>query len=243
MNINNKKYRFQFKQFGINDSDCAMKVGTDGVLLGAWADFSSSHNIIDVGSGSGLISLMAAQRSKASITGIEIDSKASQQSIININESPWYNRISIINADFIKWAGNSNLHHQFDHIVSNPPFFNNGPSAPSLLRATARHGNSLGYEQLIQSSKLLMSDNAKLSFISPFERKDDIIFYCDLAKLYISKLTNVYSKDGGNIVRILWEIVNAKCNTIYSEITIRSKDNKYNKEYIDLTKDFYLNLN
>ena len=157
--------------------------------------------------------------------------------------SPWVNRISIINADFVKWASNSDLHHQFDHIVSNPPFFNNGPSAPSLLRATARHDNSLGYEQLIKLSKLLMSDNAKLSFISPYDRKNDIIFYCDLAKLYISKLTNVYSKEGGSIVRTLWEIGNIKCRTIYSEITIKSKDNKYNKEYIELTKDFYLNFN
>lgn len=240
---NDNKYRFQFKQFGINDSECAMKIGTDGVLLGAWANIQQSHKILDVGSGSGLISLMLAQRCNASITGIEIDSFATKQSIENINASPWKNRISVINADFIEWASMAHNFSQFDLIVSNPPFFNNGPVAPNEYRAIARHCNSLGYEQLIKLSKLLMTYNGKLSFISPYERKDEIIFYCDIAKLYITKLVDVYSKEGGKIVRTLWEIGNINCSTNYSKISIRSKDNNYSKEYIDLTKDFYLNLN
>ena len=182
---NNNKYRFQFKQFGINDSECAMKIGTDGVLLGAWANIEQSHSILDVGSGSGLISIMLAQRSDATITGIEIDSFASNQSIENINASPWRNRISVINTDFIVWASMAHNFSQFDHIVSNPPFFNNGPVAPNESRAIARHCNSLGYEQLIKLSKKLLTDNGKLSIISPFERQDDIIFYSELEQIFI----------------------------------------------------------
>ena len=241
MNINENKYRFKFKQFGINDSQCAMKIGTDGVLLGAWCDISTAQKVLDVGSGSGLISLMVAQRCNASITGIEIDPLATKQSIENINNSPWSNRISIFNSDFIKWA--SSTSQRFDHIVSNPPFFNCGPNAPSSARATARHEASLGYEQLINYSKLLLTHNGKISFISPIERKDDIIFYCELAHMYISRLTNILSKENGKVNRLLWEITLNKCITQYSEFAIRTIENNYTEDYINLTKDFYLHFN
>lgn len=243
MNETDKKYRFRFKQFGINDSDCAMKIGTDGVLLGAWADVNNSKNVLDIGSGSGLISLMTAQRSKALITGIEIDPNAAKQSMENINNSPWASRISIINADFIEWVNENDCMYKYDHIVSNPPFFNNGFIAPNSNRAIARHENTLGYDKLISLSHKLLSNNGKLSIISPTERKDDIIFYCELAQMYISRLTEVYSKCGGKITRILWEFTPQKETTIYSQISIRDSQNSYHEQYINLTKDFYLQLN
>lgn len=240
--INKQKYRFQFKQFGINDNNCAMKIGTDGVLLGAWADISKSKNILDVGSGSGLISLMLAQRSNAFITGIEIDQHAASQSIDNINDSPWSNRINIVNKDFITWGYNSNKTCIFDHIVSNPPFFNNGPIAPSSARANARHENSLGYEQLIKTSYSLLSNEGKISLISPIERKNDIIFYSELINLHITRITIVYSKNMTKPVRILWELSKQKKPLIQSHLSIRNCDNNYSDEYISLTKDFYLNF-
>ncbi len=242
MNETKPKYRFQFKQFGINDSECAMKIGTDGVLLGAWANIQLSHNILDVGSGSGLISLMLAQRSNASITGIEIDSFATKQSIENINASPWKNRISVINADFIEWASMAHNFSQFDHIVSNPPFFNNGPVAPNEYRAIARHCNSLGYEQLIKLSKKLLTDNGKLSIISPIERQDDIIFYSELEQLFISRLTHIYSKEGCKPTRLLWEFSKHKCTPKYTSLAIRDTQNNFSLEYINLTNEYYLNF-
>ncbi len=241
MNYNNK-YRFQFKHFSINDSDCAMKIGTDGVLLGAWADVSASSNVLDIGSGSGLISLMAAQRSNASITGIEIDPLAAKQSIENIKDSHWSNRISIINSDFVVWASMPHNISCFDHIVSNPPFFNNGPVAPNRQRATARHSNSLGYDQLIKLSKKLLTDNGKLSIISPVERQDDIIFYSELEHMFISRLTHVYSRTGGKATRLLWEFSKIKCTTEYTSLSIRETNNNFSQEYINLTTDFYLNI-
>lgn len=239
----NKKFRFEFKQFGINDSECAMKIGTDGVLLGAWANIELAHNVLDVGSGSGLISLMIAQRSKASITGIEIEPLAVNQSIENINTSPWYNRISIINSDFIKWASLPHNFSLFDHIVSNPPFFSNGPTAPTFARATARHENSLGYEQLLKLSKKLLTENGKLSFISPIERQDDIIFYSEIEQLPISRLTHVYSKEGKKANRLLWEFSKTKTTIEYSSLFIRDTKNNFSQEYINLTKEFYLDFN
>lgn len=240
MNNNENKYRFKFKQFGINDSKSAMKIGTDGVLLGAWANIEQSQNILDVGSGSGLISLMIAQRSKANIIGIEIDKSAASQSIENIESSPWANNIKIINSDFIEWA--TITEQRFDHIVSNPPFFNNGPIAPNASRAIARHNSSLDYNQLLKHSKRLLTKDGKISIISPIERKDDIIFYSELEQLYISRLTQVYSKVGGKETRLLWEFSNTKKAPEYSSISIRDYNNEFSQEYKLLTNDFYLNF-
>lgn len=242
MNDQQQKYRFRFKQFGINDDKCAMKIGTDGVLLGAWCDISSANNILDIGSGSGLISLMIAQRSNALITGIEIDNDAAEQSIENINSSPWSNRITIENSNFIDWAQNESLFGEFDHIVSNPPFFNSGPIAPSSTRAMARHEYSLNYEQLIKLSIPLLTPDGKISIISPIERKDDITYFCELYQLNISRLTLISPKPNASPNRILWEISKQKCTTIQEHICIRNEFNQYSNNYISLTKDFYLNF-
>lgn len=238
--INQNKYRFQFKQFGINDNNCAMKIGTDGVLLGAWADISNTKKVLDIGAGSGLISLMIAQRCNANILGIEIDSFAAVEASENVNQSPWNNQIRIINADFVKWATNNDSITKFDHIISNPPFFNNGPSAPKSARAIARHDNSLGYEVLLRLSSSLLNEDGKISIISPYDRKNDIIFYCDIINLHISRITVVYSKPNSKPVRILWEICKKKCNLTQSNISIRNHNNEYSAEYMNLTKDFYL---
>lgn len=242
MNNQQQKYRFKFKQFGVNDDKCAMKIGTDGVLLGAWCNISSSHDVLDIGSGSGLISLMIAQRCNALITGVEIDSFAVEQSIENINSSPWNDRISIVNNNFIEWAQNESLFEKFDHIVSNPPFFNSGPTAPSSTRAIARHENSLGYEQLIKLSVPLLTSEGKISIISPIERKEDIIYYCELYRLSISHLTLISPKSNTPPNRILWEISKLKLPTVQEHIFIRNESNQYSTEYTALTKDFYLNF-
>ena len=126
--------------------------------------------------------------------------------------------------------------------MSNPPFFNNGPISTFQSRAIARHKNSLGYEQLIKLSKRLLTDDGKLSIISPIERKDDIIFYSELEQMFISRLTNVYSKEGGKITRILWEFSKIKCATEYASLSIRNINNSFSQEYVNLTTEFYLNF-
>ena len=132
---------FHFKQFNIDDTLCAMKVGTDGVLLGAWADVSEAGRILDAGCGSGLIALMVAQRNaKARITAIDIDEGAINQSVVNVQASPWAERIEVLLADLRTYS----LDEHYDHIVSNPPFFNEALFSPTEQRAVARHSLSGG---------------------------------------------------------------------------------------------------
>ena len=131
---------FQFKRFTVYHDRCAMKVGTDGVLLGAWTDVSSSQQILDIGTGTGLIALMLAQRNvTAHITAIDIDEEAIEQAQGNIAASPWKNRIEVMKQDFCQYSAN----RLFDTIVSNPPYFNQSLKGPDSQRNTARHTDSL----------------------------------------------------------------------------------------------------
>ena len=147
---------FIFKQFKIQQDNTAMKVGTDGVLLGAWADSENATNILDIGTGTGLIALMLAQRNlKANITAIEIDEQASLQASENFNNSPWEIRLSIKNLklqDFV-------VEEKFDLIVSNPPFFNNTFQANSSERNIARQTETLSFNELLKNTASLLSEN------------------------------------------------------------------------------------
>ena len=231
---------FKFKHFHVKNENSAMKVGTDGVLLGAWADFTSAHNILDIGTGTGLIALMAAQRSNATIIGVEIDSTAANEAKENINASPWQKRISVINSDITHIIKDLK---KFDHIVSNPPFFMNGILAPDSSRATARHCNSLNFSSLISIAYNRLSKNGKLSFISPYDNKENIIYNATLYNMTISRYTEVYSNPKKVVpVRILWELTLQHTTTDKSKLYIRDIDNKYSSEYINLTKEFYLNF-
>ncbi len=219
-----------------------MKVGTDGVLVGAWADVESAKHILDIGSGCGLISLMTAQRSKARITGVEIEPLAADESKYNIGLSPWEQRISIINDD-INSILDSNLLINVDHIVSNPPFFNNGITAPDINRATARHCKTLDFDSLIKISKKLLVENGKLTFISPYDRKNEIISNVTFSQLHLSRYCDVYAKQSDQIpTRILWEISVENCATSQTQLAIREENNQYTSEYIDLTRLYYLNF-
>lgn len=241
-NSQNRETVFKFKQFDIKNEYCAMKVGTDGVLLGAWADVSSSSQIVDVGSGSGLISLMLAQRCDASIIGVEIDEIAVKESEENILRSPWKNRISIINDDFTNLSIDQRL-RETDHVISNPPFFNNGIVSPDAVRAKARHCEMLSYNSLIEISSKLLKQKGKLSLISPAEYVDDIIASASFNRMYVSRYTEVYSKTvSSKPKRILWELSLVDCPTQKGRLAIRDISNEYTVDYINLTKDFYINM-
>lgn len=243
MGSNSKREKiFYFKQFSVKDEVSAMKVGTDGVLVGAWANIESAKHILDIGSGCGLISLMTAQRSKAEITGVEIEPLAAEESKYNISLSPWGQRISIINDD-INGILDSKMLINVDHIVSNPPFFKNGITAPDINRATARHCNTLDFDSLIRISKKLLVENGKLTFISPYDRKNEIISSVSFYQMFISRYCDVYAKQSDSIpTRILWEISVENCHTCQSKFAIRDEGNIYTSEYVDLTRLYYLNF-
>lgn len=232
---------FHFKQFSIKNDLSAMKVGTDGVLLGAWCNVSNSTKILDIGSGTGLISLMLAQRCNAPIIGVEIELNAVSESIYNINNSKWCDRITVKHGDILDLTP-SLASIGVDHIVSNPPFFTNGLIAPNHTRALARHCGSLNFNSLLAVSKLILPNYGLLSFISPTDCYDEIIESAVSNQLNVSRITSVFSyRKDSKPIRLLWEMTPTSIdNTIKSNITIRDSINDYSQEYINLTKDFYL---
>ncbi|MBO5456245.1 MAG: methyltransferase [Muribaculaceae bacterium] len=235
--------QFRFKRFSIDDSRCGMKVGTDGVLLGAWADVEGVKSVIDIGCGSGLISLMMAQRiPDADIVGVEIDGDACMDAMSNVESSPWRERIRIVNcdiADFSEGMESPLL------ILSNPPFFTEALHSPDSTRSLARHGEEFGVKELVElSAGFMRSESDSLAFIAPAGRDDEIEFMLSLHRLEVRKRTTVYSREGKTPFRSLWQVgkdrgINGG-SIENSYLCIRDKENHLTKEYLNLTSDFYL---
>ena len=232
---------FRFKRFNVINKESAMKVGTDGVLLGAWCDVYDASSILDIGSGTGLIALMCAQRSNAHITAIEIDETAAKEAKENFANSPWDARIEQITADFSLYYKVAEM--KFDHIISNPPFFNAGLTSPETQRATARHATvSLSFETLLQGCFSLITENGRISIIIPYDCSQTIENIVAGLNLFISRKTIVYPNPGAEPKRILWEFSGNPQLLSTTELTIEKERHIYTDEYISLTKDFYLKM-
>ena len=239
MNNYKAKYEpFRFKQFLVHHDLCSMKVGVDGVLLGAWTDAANCSTILDVGTGSGLIALMMAQKNpSANIHAIEIDDAAFQQAEINFNLSPWKERIHLQKGNFSVFESTE----MFDLIVSNPPYFSNSSLSSDTSRNIARHNITLSLEKLIEKAKNILHPNGKLCFIYPFENLAAIESITNKMHLSIKKLTLVKSNASKSPKRIMVEITkkpNRKRNE--NELLIEVNHNEFSQEYITLTKEFYL---
>ena len=227
---------FTIKQFTIRHDRCAMKVGTDGVLLGAWTDVSHSCRILDIGTGTGLIALMLAQRCpKASITAIDIDAEAVEQAHENILSSPWKDRVEVLLQDICTFPANQ----QFDSIVSNPPYFIDSLKCPDSQRNTARHTDTLDAKRLLESVARLLSDNGRFSIILPAEQTDLLIQSAYTQGLYPSRQTAVITRPGLSPKRILMEFQKKKEAFHPDELIIELERHVYSEGYIALTKDFY----
>jgi len=228
---------FKFKQFSIIQEKSAMKVGTDGVLLGSWVTCKQANTILDIGCGTGLITLMLAQRNlKSNITGIEIDAIACQEAQLNIDNSDWQKRIRIEHSSLQKFKPET----QFDLIVSNPPFFAENKSKDR--RATARHTNSLSFEELIQNTANLLAEKGIFSVIIP---KDAEVDFCKIAathNLYCNRVCNVKGNETVAVKRVILEFTFNKADTTKEHLTIEIARHQYTDEYIQLCKDFYLRM-
>ena len=230
---------FKFKQFEIAQDKCAMKVGTDGVLIGAWTACNKATNILDIGCGTGLISLMLAQRNDAAvITGIEIEENAFLQSQDNFNNSKWSNRLSIIHTSLQDFSSET----KFDLIVSNPPFFTNSTQANNQYRKLARSTNSLNFKELISKSKILLSENGIFSVIIPFPRKEEFISIALENHLFLSRICSVKGAENSPVKRILMEFNNSQKTILEENLMIEKERHNYTDKYIDLCKDFYLKM-
>ncbi len=230
---------FQFKQFCVYHDRCAMKVGSDGVLLGAWVSTAGATRILDVGTGSGLIALMMAQRSFATIQAIDIDKDAVLQAQINCNASPWSGRLSVSQADFTQYAVNDSL--TYDLIVSNPPFFNNSLKNPNALRTLARHTDTLPHANLIDNAMRLLSDVGRIAIILPVSEALACADYATSKGLFLSRKTWVLPKPSMPPKRLLLEFSNFPIHLLEDNITIETEHrNVFTAEYMFLLKDYFL---
>ncbi|SFC37609.1 tRNA1(Val) (adenine(37)-N6)-methyltransferase [Pseudoalteromonas denitrificans] len=233
---------FQFKRFYLVQNNCAMKVGTDGVLLGAWADISNCKNILDVGAGTGLIALMLRQRAEklsqinTKISALEIDKAAFLQAKKNFNNSPWSD-ISINHGDFNTFEQAK----QYDLVVSNPPYFVNSLKSPDQARNKARHTCSLSFESLINQFCNITNEEGRLALVLPLDALNEIKTLAQKFSLTVSKLVYVYTKEGKAAKRILMELSKMHIKQECSELIIHHKGG-YSQSFINLTKDFYLKM-
>ena len=233
---------FTFKEFTVQQDRCAMKIGTDGVLLGAWA--SVAHNpfsILDVGAGTGVIPLMLAQRSLAeTIEAIEIDDAAFEQAAENFENSPWGDRLFCYHAGFNEFV--EEIDEEYDLIVSNPPFYTENYKTENKQRDLARFSDALPFEHLLHGTAKLLSESGIASFIIPFSEEIGFIALAEKVGFFPNKITRVKGTPNTEIKRSLLSFSFTKTNVDTSELIIETSRHQYTDDYINLTKDFYLKM-
>lgn len=230
---------FNFKQFSVEDNSSPMKVGTDGVLLGAWCATKENVSVLDIGTGCGVISLMMAQRiNNATIKAIDIDKGAIANAKQNFNQSKWFEKLTAIESSIQLFAENTN--EKFDIIVSNPPFFVESLKSDKNHRNLARHSDSLPFETLIENVNILIKDDGIFACILPYKEGYQFIDIANKHNLFCQQITHVANKPSHAIKRILFILSKKKSDTITSPtLFIRNEDNSYSKEYLELTMNFY----
>ena len=230
---------FTFKQFHIDHSRCAMKVGTDGTLLGAWATMPANGRILDIGTGTGLIAIMAAQRtSEAKITAIDIDEDCVLQAQENIAASPWPDRIEVIHSALQEFDASE----KFDVIISNPPYFIDSQLSPDAARSTARHTTTLPFNELVTGVRRLLADGGHFSLILP---PTEMERFRSAARgvMFVVRECHVWSTPTSGVRRIMAEFQAEPPTelTVVEKIIIEEKGrHEYSEEYRTLTRDFYL---
>ncbi len=230
---------FTFKQFHIEHDRCAMKVGTDGILLGAWAPVANARRVLDIGTGSGLIALMLAQRSRSDclIDGVELDRDAATQARANVAASPWTSRVNIVENAIQDYQAT-----RYDLIVSNPPYFSAGQSFSDPARALARHTGALGSRDLLAACHRLLSAAGQVALVLPTAMADEILCISADYDLYGVCYTAVITRVGKEANRVLLLLGRGLSRCEQGEIVIHSADGAYSDRYIQLTHPFYLKM-
>ena len=233
---------FKFKQFTVNQDKCAMKIGTDGVLLGAWTSvINQPFSILDIGAGTGIIALMLAQRSFAElIDAIEIDDDAYEQCVENFENSSWNDRLFCYHASLKEFVDEIDI--KYDLIVSNPPFYSDDVKSENEQRDLARFQDALPFEHLIESISKLLSETGTFSIIIPFKEEDHIINLASKVNLFPNRILHVKGNTSSEIKRSLMQFSFAKNEIKIDELIIETARHQYTPDYINLTKDFYLKM-
>lgn len=243
---------FQFKEFTVNQDQCAMKIGTDAVLLGAWATIKKEPvSVLDIGAGTGILALMLAQRCYAElIDAIEIDDKAYEQCVDNFEQSPWGDRLFCYHASLQDFV--SEIEDLYDLIICNPPFY-----APALVsaaskkeaavimsdaRKTARFHDAMPFEYLLESVSKLLSEQGVFSVVIPFTEKDSFVTLASTFKLHANRLLLIKGTPASEIKRALIEFSFRESDLTEETLVIETARHQYTEAYVNLTKDFYLKM-
>lgn len=234
---------FTFKQFVVEQDRCAMKIGTDGVLLGAWAPIDNHpFSILDIGTGTGIIALMLAQRSAAQqIDALEIDEAAYEQATDNFENSPWNDRLFCFHAGLDEFI--EEPEDEYDLIVSNPPFYSEDYKTENESRDLARFQDAMPFEQLLEAADLLLTENGIFAVIIPFKEEENFMALANDFELYPLKITRIKGTPTTEIKRSLLAFSrNETTDLPIDELVIETARHVYTPEYIELTKDFYLKM-
>lgn len=234
---------FKFKQFSIEQDRCAMKVGTDGVLLGAWCPVDNNpKTVLDIGAGTGLVALMLAQRSSADqIDAVEIDEEAYEQCVDNFENSPWNDRLFCFHAGLDEFLEEME-DEAYDLIVSNPPFYTEDYQSNDEQRDLARFENALPFEELVESAANLLSEFGVFALVISFKEEKKIIALAKEFQLYPFKITRVKGTPTSEIKRSLLAFTWDEQILEIDELIIETSRHQYTDDYISLTKAFYLKM-
>ena len=233
---------FQFKQFTVQQDKSAMKIGTDAVLLGAWCPIENNpKTILDIGAGTGILSLMLAQRTGASqIDAIEIEENAFEECVANFETSPWSDRLFCFHAGLDEFI--EEPEEEYDLIISNPPFYTEDYKPENKQRDLARFEDALPFEELVEAADLLLSEKGIFAVIVPYKEQENFITICNDFDLFPFKITNVKGTSTSETKRSLMAFYRIKTELQIDELIIETSRHNYTSDYIELTKDFYLKM-
>ena len=219
-----------------------MKVGTDGVLLGAWIDLSSQpESVLDIGTGTGLIALQLAQRCNAmTIDALEIEPNAYEQAVNNFENSDWSNRLFCYHASLQEFI--IEIDEKYDLIISNPPFYNDTFKSVEQKRATARHTKTLSFKELLSATAKLLNPNGTCAFIIPFHEEDVFLAYAEENQLYPQIITRIKGNIKTSFKRSLLQLSFTNTSPKIKELAIEVERHIYTDDYKELVKDFYLKM-
>jgi tRNA1Val (adenine37-N6)-methyltransferase len=233
---------FVFKEFTINQDQCAMKIGTDAVLLGSWATLHKNpFSILDIGSGTGVLALMLAQRSQAEIIdAIEIEDEAYEQCVDNFEQSPWSDRLFCYHASLNEFV--EEIEDEYDLIICNPPFYSEDYKTDNNQRDLARFQDAMPFAHLLESVSILLSENGIFSVVIPFKEEKKFIELGSNFNLHTDRILHIKGNANSEIKRSLITLSFNKSDIETEELVIETSRHQYTQDYINLTKDFYLKM-
>jgi tRNA1Val (adenine37-N6)-methyltransferase len=230
---------FHFKEFSVQQNASAMKVGTDSILLGSWVDLDLENSILDIGTGTGLLGLMLAQRSDAlQIDAVEIEEQAYIEAVTNFENSPWSDRLFCYHASIQEFS--VEMDEKYDLIVANPPYFN--PDSIVSSRSVARQTHTLSHLSLLKSTKRLLAQHGKAAFVIPFEMESFFVELAHNLSLFALKVTRIKDTENADFKRSLLLFGLKQTKLSVNELVLKNADSTYSRQFIELTKDFYLGL-